>query len=132
MSDRGLEMLARNYEAAVQRGEHDDQCEYSVAGQFFLCHCSKRRREAEGIIEVPTDNLYFAPPDCTRCGRTVTFDGDGYECGHCRLAWDSEGFGDSARFLDDHGDLAATRENWFAKHPQPEQSSRDIEGGDGE
>lgn len=107
------ERVAAEYKAAVERGEHDGQCEYDVTG-FYLCHCSKRRREAKGITEVPTDDLDFPPPDCPRCFKSLVHDGESWRCYGCSLTWDSNGAGDSATFTDDYGDLTATKKNWRA------------------
>lgn len=105
------EKCAARYMESVERGEHDEECEYDPQG-FYLCHCSKRRREAKGFTEPPTDNLEFPPPDCPRCYEGLHFD-EGWYCPACSLSWHSSGDGDSARFTDDHGDdLAGQAERW--------------------
>jgi hypothetical protein len=110
------ERIAADYQAAVERGEHDEKCEYDVRG-FYLCHCSKRRREAAGHTELPTHDLYFPPPDCPRCHKDLSHD-EGWYCNGCSLSWDSTGYGDSARFTEVHGDdLAADAEQWRSKQP---------------
>ena len=110
--------VARDYAMAVGRGEHDDQCEFDVGG-FYLCHCSKRRREAKGFIKPPTEDLYFPPPDCTRCDKALEHDGDCWRCYDCSLSWDSTGDGSSAQFTDVFGgDLATDAERWRANHPE--------------
>jgi hypothetical protein len=110
--------IASQYAAAVERGEHDDRCEHDSGG-FYLCHCSKRRREAEGFTEPPTENLFFPPPDCPRCDEVLTHDGDGWVCGECSLSWDSDGDGRSISFTDDFGDdLAGDAARWRAKQPE--------------
>lgn len=104
--------VVANYEAAVARGEHDDQCEYDPRG-FFLCHCSKRRREARGLVSPPTEPLEFPPPDCPECDRGLVHDGDSFCCSHCSLSWDDAG---EAHFTDDFGeDLAGQAERWRSK-----------------
>jgi hypothetical protein len=105
--------MAANYQASVERGEHDEKCEYDVSG-FYLCHCSKRRREAKGFTAPPTDNLEFPPPYCPQCDAELDFD-EGFYCRPCSLHWDSDGHGDSARFTDEYGDdLTADAEHWRA------------------
>lgn len=109
--------VAADHWASVERGEHDEKCEFDVRG-FYLCHCSKRRREASGFTKPPSDDLYFPPPDCPRCGEGLTNDGDGWICGECSLSWDSNGDGRSAGFTDDFGgDLAGDAERWRTTQP---------------
>lgn len=104
---------ATRYRAEVARGEHDDECEYDARG-FLLCHCSKRRREAEGFADPPSEPLYFPPPDCPRCDRSLLHDGDQWACEDCSLAWSDNGF--MATFTDDYGDdLAAQARRWRVK-----------------
>lgn len=104
--------VAGDYGAAVARGEHDDQCEFDVGG-FYLCHCSKRRREASGFTEPPTEHLEFPPPVCPRCEEDLHHD-EGFYCPDCHLAWGSDNR--TAHFTDIHGDdLAADAERWRAK-----------------
>ncbi|QWF85758.1 hypothetical protein [Amycolatopsis sp. CA-230715] len=98
------EHIARRHAESVARGEHDDQCEVLATLGFYLCHCSKRRREARGYTEPPGD-LDFPPPVCPRCLVAVDHDGDGWECRVCDVTWDSDGTG--ASFCDDYGDLGA-------------------------
>lgn len=110
---RYAEATAKRHEAAVARGEHDGQCEWRAPG-FYLCHCSKRRREAIGFTKPPAEALYFAPPACPRCGNDVDHDGEGWQCYVCRISWDPDGTG--AEFTDDYGDdLAEDLANWEAK-----------------
>lgn len=94
--------IVERYRASVERGEHDDECEYDTRG-FYLCHCSKRRREASGNVKPPDEDLYFPPPLCPRCGRDVNSDGDSWDCVSCRLQWDYSGYACSAEFTDDYG-----------------------------
>lgn len=110
--------MAAEHEAAVELEKHDEQCEVDVRG-FFLCHCSKRRREARGLTEPPTDDLYFPPPRCTKCDERLYHDGDGWACEDCSLSWDSSGAGRSARFTDVYGDdLVADAERWRSKQKE--------------
>ncbi len=105
------ERCAAHHQAEVERGEHDEKCEYDPGG-FYLCHCSKRRREAAGFTEPPTDDLEFPPPDCPRCDKYLYWD-EGWSCDGCSLTWESSGAGSSARFTDDHGDdLAGDADRW--------------------
>jgi hypothetical protein len=87
----------RHYES-VARGEHDDQCEWRPG--FYLCHCSKRRREAAGYTEPPGELIYQAPL-CPRCYKETAHNGDGFACEPCRVTWDSDGV--TATFTDDYG-----------------------------
>ena len=127
MAERGdfaeewTERVAVHYLAAVERGEHDEQCEFDVGG-FYLCHCSKRRREVEGFTEPPTDDLYFPPPDCPHCDEGLYHDGNGWACDNCSLSWESNGSGSSARFIDSYGDdLKADAERWHSRRKALEQ-----------
>lgn len=107
------------HEEAVARGEHDEQCEWRyveaggvVVGVYGLCHCSKRRREANGFAEPPTEDLYFPPPSCPRCDGDLNYD-EGWSCETCSLRWDERG--DDPEFTDVYGgDLAAEGAAWEA------------------
>lgn len=115
-SEEWSKRVAADYQASVERGEHDEKCEYDVRG-FYLCHCSKRRREAKGFTEPPTENLEFPPPYCPRCDEGLAHDGDSWFCGACSLSWDSRGNGPAA-FTDDFGDdLAGDAQRWRSKQP---------------
>lgn len=120
-----FERVAADCAASVARGEHDEKCEFDVRG-FYLCHCSKRRREAEGFTEPPTDSLEFPPPLCPRCEEELHHD-EGFYCPGCCLAWDSDHR--TARFTDDFGDdLAADAASWRAAraaqpHPKGERAA---------
>jgi hypothetical protein len=95
-------------------GLHDQDCEFRSEG-FWLCHCSKRRREARGFTTPPNDDLYFPPPYCNGpdCYNVLEHDGDSWRCYTCNLSWDSAGSGSSARFTDDYGpDLATEVSRW--------------------
>jgi hypothetical protein len=98
----------------VAQGLHDAECEWDK--NHRLCHCSKRRREAEGFTTPPDEDLYFPPPDCPHCAGDLEFDGDGFSCYKCRLSWDSRGSGSSARFTDDYGDLSRCEEHGIRGH----------------
>lgn len=124
------ERIEVNYLAAVERGEHDEQCEFDVRG-FYLCHCSKRRREAAGFTEPPTDNLEFPPPCCPRCDEDLSFE-EGWFCTGCSLSWDSDGAAHSVRFTDLCGDdLAGDAERWRSKHEEFLRSAPTQPGGEG-
>lgn len=99
--DKWNQAIATRYAEAVERGDHDEQCEYDVRG-FYLCHCSKRRREAAGYTEVPDEELYFPPPSCPRCDDDLENDDGHWRCRDCRLIWDQ--YGRDAKFTDNHGD----------------------------
>ncbi|GAB3118443.1 hypothetical protein GCM10027056_00390 [Glaciibacter psychrotolerans] len=107
------------HEEAAARGEHDEHCEWRsveldgiTVGVFGLCHCSKRRREAKGFGELPTDDLYFPPPSCTRCDEDLHFD-EGWYCETCCVRWSERG--DEPEFTDTYGDdLAAESAAWEA------------------
>ena len=88
---------------AVAAGKHDEQCEYTR--RQMMCHCKKRRREARGLVKPPTEDLDFPPPGCPVCYDDLDHDGDGWYCEDCSLSWDGNGFGSSATFTDDYGDL---------------------------
>lgn len=112
--------IAAGHQASIERGEHDEECEFDVGG-FYLCHCSKRRREAKGFAEPPTEDLEFPPPCCPRCDEGLVHDGDGWICGACSLSWDSRGNGHSAAFTDDFGDdLAGDVQRWRSKQAELE------------
>lgn len=91
--------------AAVERGEHDSRCEYLRGAPSYLCHCSKRRREAAGHTEPPGD-LEWVSPICPRCDEHVDHDGDSWTCPRCRAYWNAQGT--DAQFYDDYGDLDAS------------------------
>lgn len=84
----------------MARGEHDDQCEYGprlhrpfgdepVVRSIYMCHCSKRRREAAGRTEPP--ELEWMAPVCTGCNEDAEHDGDGWYCDRWGVQWDSAG-----------------------------------------
>lgn len=107
------ERVHRDHAAAVERGEHDAQCEWRPTGHY-LCNCSKRRRERDGYTEPPGE-LIWQYPLCPRCQEEVGHDGDGYTCDPC-CAWWPNAHG-KAEFFDDHGDdLAANLAKWEARH----------------
>lgn len=123
------ERVAANHAASVADGEHDEKCEFDVRG-FYLCHCSKRRREAAGLTKPPTEDLYFPPPSCPNCHEALWHEDDSWGCAECALTWDSDGHGCSARFNDDYGDdLEADLEQWRATQPNSEPERVAGEGG---
>jgi hypothetical protein len=88
-------------------GEHDDDCEQRPG--YYLCHCSKRCREARGHDELPED-LIFQDPTCPRCYQTVFHNGDSWECKTCSVTWGSSG--NDPEFIDDYGDLKKSLARW--------------------
>ena len=105
--------LRDRHAAEVAEGKHDDACEWRANGHY-LCHCSKRRREAAGFSEPPTEELYFPPPACPRCDQDLDHDGDSWRCYTCQLAWDNDG--SHAHYTDDYGDdLAAGAAHYDAR-----------------
>lgn len=112
--DKWAADIARQYQEAVERGEHDEQCEYHVEG-FYLCHCSKRRREARGIVEPPFRELYFPPPSCTECDADLDNDDGHWRCYTCKLTWDPSGC--NPEFTDVYGEtLAEDSQRWFTAY----------------
>lgn len=104
--------LEEKHAVQVERGEHDEHCEFgwTVARdhawtRLYLCHCSKRRREAAGYTRPPGRLLRVRSgfPTCPRCSATPRFDGDCWICDPCRVSWDVNGTG--AEFTDEFGDL---------------------------
>lgn len=106
------ERSARIHAEEVARGEHDAQCEHGPrlvtvyyseprVVNMFICHCSKRRREAAGQTRVP--ELEWLHPICTGCNGETEHDGDGLVCRRCRVQWSSDGA--SGEFTDEYGDL---------------------------
>jgi len=107
------ERITAKHLAAVDAGLHDDECEFRPSGHF-LCHCSKRRRIADGYTEPPGE-LIHQYPLCPRCLSEVSHDGDSFYCVHCVCTW-SSGSSESAEFTDDYGDdLAQSVAQWDAK-----------------
>jgi len=97
----------REHRAELAKGLlHDPECEWREAGHF-LCHCSKRRRIANGHTEPPGE-LIINYPTCPRCRNEVTHDGDSYVCDTCSVSWNSS-YGDEGEFTDDYGDLDTSR-----------------------
>ncbi|GAA4915631.1 hypothetical protein [Nesterenkonia rhizosphaerae] len=101
-----LERVRAEHDAEVAKGLHDQDCEHSTSEGFLLCHCSKRRREAEGRTALPT--LSWNYPTCTGCWEEVSHDGDSFRCQRCKVSWSSDATdGDTAdHFDDDYGDIS--------------------------
>jgi hypothetical protein len=99
--------MIRRWALQNAAGEHDDDCEQRPG--FYICHCSKRRREAEGNAE-PPENLFFSQPECPRCYQSVFHNGDCWECKYCSVTWSNTGT--DPEFTDDHGDLQKSIKNW--------------------
>lgn len=88
---------------SVAAGEHDELCEWRDAGHF-LCHCSKRRREAVGFTKAPA--LMHQYPLCDGCWEEVDHTGDSWECPRCHVSWGlGPGGDDTDTFTDDYGVL---------------------------
>ena len=99
---------ADRYQDEQEQGLHDRECEWDI--DFRMCHCPKRRREAAGRTELPTEDLDFTPA-CPECYRYLHHNGDSWVCDHCHIMWDSDGRGESAEWTDDHGDIS-----WCEEH----------------
>jgi hypothetical protein len=97
-----FEDTGNHFIGSVERGEHDFRCEYLRGAPSYLCHCSKREREAKGFTEPPGD-LEWVSPICPRCDEHVEHDGDSWNCPRCHAYWNSQGM--DAQFYDDYGDL---------------------------
>jgi hypothetical protein len=93
------ERAMKAYQDEVARGEHDARCEFPACP--YLCHCSKRRREAAGYTTPPGD-LIWQQPICPRCDEEVSSDGDSFTCEACCASWNKHG--EKAEFFDDYGD----------------------------
>jgi hypothetical protein len=111
--DEWSKQLAVKHRAEVADGQHDERCEWHEAGHY-LCHCSKRRREAEGFTEGPF--LVYQSPLCDRCWKSVDHDGDGWRCYACNVQWDTDGYEQRGEFTDDHGDLDESYKRWLEHH----------------
>lgn len=101
--------MVERHATAVERGEHDDQCEWRPDG-FYICGCSKRARERQGYT-TPPGELIHQMPLCPRCEHEVDHDGDCFTCPRCKVHWDTSG---DAHFDDDYGDVAADLAKWEA------------------
>ena len=89
------------HDAEIAKGLHDADCEHRDNGHF-LCHCSKRKREAGGYTEPPGE-LVWNHPECPRCGNEVDHNGDSFYCDPCKATWpNARG---NAEFTDDYGEL---------------------------
>jgi hypothetical protein len=110
--DKFKQRVIEDHAKAVERGEHDDQCEWRPYG-FWVCNCSPRRRQAAGYTEPPGSLIYQAPL-CPRCDNEVEHDGDTWTCYPCCVHWINE-YG-PAEFFDDHGDLTEDLAKWDARY----------------
>jgi hypothetical protein len=103
--------INRRHAEQDARGEHDDECEWRAAG-FWLCHCSKRRREAAGRTEPPV--MIFESPTCSGCDRAAEHTGDGWACPRCHVYF-GDLYDEPGNWEDDYGpDLAADLAKWEA------------------
>jgi len=109
MSEFGAYVIER-WKQAYREGGHDDQCEQRE--RSFLCNCHKRKREQDGLVDMPTEDLYFPPPICPSCERELWHDGDGWCCNTCALTWDSNGSASSVRRTDDNTDVLPASETF--------------------
>jgi hypothetical protein len=94
------ERAAKAHAESVERGEHDDQCEYQAIKGWYLCNCSKRARLKRGLTTPP--ELEHQYPICLGCNEEVNHDGDGWNCPRCSTSWNSRNEG---HFYDEFGDL---------------------------
>ena len=107
-----FERILSKHRTEVLAGLHDEKCEWRDE-RFLLCHCSKRRREAEGFTE-PLEDLHFPSQFCPRCNSDLEYYGDGWNCETCHTSWDADGT--NARFTDCYGDdLAEEVAAWDQK-----------------
>ncbi len=114
---RYAEQMTTRHAAEVVDGKHDVQCEFGTyresanpwekgatrVTQVWMCHCSKRRREAEGYTE-PPGPVVQQMPLCPRCHREVDWD-DGFRCDACCAYWSDTTPEAPAAFMDEYGDL---------------------------
>lgn len=103
---------------------HDEDCEWDPDG-FFLCHCSKRDREASGLTKPPA--LFIQYPICGGCNETVKSNGDGFDCPTCSTFWPyNSPDGEPGEFTDEFGDdLSGQRD----KHLAQQAAFRASKGG---
>lgn len=110
---RWEERAAQSHAESVERGEHDDQCEYQAIKGWYLCNCSMRARLKRGLTTPP--ELEHQYPVCLGCDQSVDHDGDSFYCPRCSTSWNSRNEG---HFTDEFGDLhteiAETREQLAA------------------
>jgi hypothetical protein len=109
------ERAAKSHAESVERGEHDDQCEYQAIKGWYLCNCSMRARFKRGLTKPP--GLEYQYPICLGCNEEVDSD-DGWHCPRCSTCWDYNSDGSDGSFTDEYGDLhteiAETREQQAA------------------
>lgn len=96
------ERAAKAHAESVERGEHDDQCEYQAIKGWYLCNCSMRARIKRGLTTPP--GLEYQNPICLGCYEEVDSD-DGWHCPRCSTSWDYNSDGSDGTFTDDFGDL---------------------------
>lgn len=112
------ERAAKVHAEEVERGEHDDQCEYQAIKGWYLCNCSMRARLKRGLTTPPElEHQYLI---CLGCNEEVDHDGDGWNCPRCSTSWNSRNEG---HFYDEYGDLhteiAEHREQQAAEAGRP-------------
>jgi len=98
------ERVRTRHALEAEQGLHDAACEHRDNGHY-LCHCSKRKREADGYTE-PPEALIFSNPTCPRCYTETEHDGDNYGCTACKVTWSDPN--EPATFTDEYGDLDPT------------------------
>lgn len=108
------------HEQEKQEGLHDQECEFRANGHF-LCHCPKRRREANGHTE-PPGPLIINHPTCPRCYTEVESTGDNWECENCSVQWSYNDPDDDGEFTDDYGDLDIAAWDAARATPPPKAS----------
>lgn len=99
------------YSLEVQLGKHDECCEWDAT--FRMCHCHRRTRLAEGMIEAPV--MIYVEPECDGCRKPCTHTGDGWECLECQVyfgdRYDEPGTWQDEYAKDDAELLAARRQS---------------------
>lgn len=117
------ERIRAQHADEVANEKHDNQCEWRETG-FFICNCSKRKREASGYT-TPPGELQHQYPLCPRCDDEVEHDGDSFVCNPCKTYWDPTDQSDEGTFKDDNGDLTEDVAKWDAQHETKAEKTDD-------
>lgn len=99
--DDFVDRAEQRHAASVVAGNHDELCEWSRSQ--MLCHCHKRKREAEGFTKPPT--LWISYPTCSHCMEEVGHDGDSFVCARCHVSWRNASEDEPGWFHDEYGDI---------------------------